>query len=348
MRSPLCPSSTDDRAAIVGRRDFLKAGGIGAPAALAGGALSRVGAAAPPVSGSAPETTVKRLFDSLTPEQRKEICFGWDYVDPQRGLLRTRVANNWRITKPAINSDFYTDDQRQLIREIYEGLIQPDWYQRFDKKHKDDDGGYGARQTIAIFGQPGSDKFEFVMTGRHLTLRCDGNSAEHVAFGGPVFYGHAAQGFNEKPDHPGNIFWHQGLAANNVYKMLDGKQQKQALIDQTPRESAVGFRGPGGEFPGIPVAELSGDQKQHMQDVLKKLVEPFRQGDRDEVAACLEKQGGLDGCSLSFYRQGDLGDDGVWDNWRLEGPAFVWYFRGAPHVHTWVNVADDPSVELNA
>jgi hypothetical protein len=169
-----------------------------------------------------------------------------------------------------------------------------------------------------------------------------------VAFGGPIFYGHAAQGFNEKPDHPGNIFWDQGLAANNVYKMLDGKQQKQALVDRTPRESAVAFRGPGGEFPGIPVSDLSGDQKQHMQDVLKKLVEPFRQGDRDEVTACLEKQGGLDGCSLAFYRQGDLGDDGMWDNWRLEGPAFVWYFRGAPHVHTWVNVADDPSVELNA
>jgi hypothetical protein len=32
---------------------------------------------------------------------------------------------------------------------------------------------------------------------------------------------------------------------------------------------------------------------------------------------------------------------------RLEGP-FVWYFRGYPHVHVWVNVADDASVKLNA
>ena len=38
----------------------------------------------------------------------------------------------------------------------------------------------------------------------------------------------------------------------------------------------------------------------------------------------------------------------MWDNWRLEGPAFVWYFRGAPHVHVWVNVADDPILPLNA
>ena len=42
-----------------------------------------------------------------------------------------------------------------------------------------------------------------------------------------------------------------------------------------------------------------------------------------------------------------MGDDQVWDCWRLEGPSFVWYFRGTPHVHVWVNVADDPSVPTN-
>jgi hypothetical protein len=51
--------------------------------------------------------------------------------------------------------------------------------------------------------------------------------------------------------------------------------------------------------------------------------------------------------NLAFYKDGNLGDD-EWDNWRLEGPAFVWYFRGFPHVHIWINVADDSSVPLNA
>ena len=63
---------------------------------------------------------------------------------------------------------------------------------------------------------------------------------------------------------------------------------------------------------------------------------------------CLKTQGGLDRCVLSFYEDGDIGEDQVWDNWRLEGPSFVWYFRGEPHVHVWVNIADDPSVPLNA
>jgi hypothetical protein len=63
---------------------------------------------------------------------------------------------------------------------------------------------------------------------------------------------------------------------------------------------------------------------------------------------CLSKQGGIDACSLSFYSDKDIGDDGVWDNWRLEGPSFVWHYRGAPHVHVWVNLADSADVKTNS
>jgi hypothetical protein len=66
------------------------------------------------------------------------------------------------------------------------------------------------------------------------------------------------------------------------------------------------------------------------------------------VNACLKKHGGLDACSLAFYAAGDIGDDSVWDNWRLEGPSFVFYFRGSPHVHMWVNIGSDTAVKLNA
>ncbi|MCH8840968.1 MAG: hypothetical protein IH831_09925, partial [Planctomycetes bacterium] len=104
----------------------------------------------------------------------------------------------------------------------------------------------------------------------------------------------------------------------------------------------------GDRRPGIPFSELTADQKEHVQKVLSKLLEPYRQSDRDEALECLKAQGGLDQCNLAFYRDSDIGKDGVWDNWRFEGPSFVWHYRGAPHVHVWANVADDPSVKLNA
>ncbi len=301
-------------------------------------------------AASTPESMVKVLYDTLSPKQRETICFPWDHMDTERGLLRTRVANNWDITENYINdSDFYTKGQQAIVRQIFEGIISPEWHERIDKQLTDDAGGYGEQNSIAIFGEPGTREFEFVMTGRHMTIRCDGNSADHVAFGGPIFYGHAADSFDEGPTHPGNVFWPQAVAANELYKMLDGKQQEQALLKKgLPAEEKVSFRGKDGDFQGLPVSELTSDQKEHLQQVMVKLVEPYRQSDRDEVTQCLKSQGGLDACSLAYYAENDIGKDGVWDIWRLEGPSFVWHYRGAPHVHVWVNVADNSSVKLNA
>lgn len=338
------------------RREFLTAaGGVVLGASTIGGVLpaGKVWAqaiAAPAAEAASPESLVKVLYEILSPKQRGEICFVWDHKDKDRGLLRTRVANNWDITDHFINDEgFYTKDQKAVIRKIFEGIISPDWHERIDKQLLDDSGGYGEQNSIAIFGEPGSEKFEFVMTGRHMTIRCDGNSAEHVAFGGPIFYGHAAQGFDEEATHPGNVFWPQAQAANKLYQMLDSKQQEQALVREgLPQEQKVAFRGQGGDFQGLPVGELSSDQKEHLQKVMAMLVEPYRQSDRDEVTQCLKKQGGLDACHLAYYAQEDIGNDGVWDIWRLEGPSFVWHYRGAPHVHVWVNVADDAGVKLNA
>jgi hypothetical protein len=291
-----------------------------------------------------PESLVAKLYKTLTPEQKDDICFPWDYTD-DRGLLRQHVSNNWHITSPTIASDFFTREQQDLIEAIFYGLYNRDWHDRIRKQLRDDAGGYGLHQNIAIFGEPGTGKFEFVMTGRHLTIRCDGDSNDHVAFGGPIFYGHAAEDFNEEAHHPGNVFWHQALKANALYQMLDGKQRKLALVAKSPAESAVHFRGDGA-YPGIPISELSSDQTDHVRDVLETLLEPYRTTDQDEVHQCLKAQGGLEKCSLAFYEEGDIGNDGVWDNWRLEGPSFVWYFRGEPHVHVWVNVASDPSVQI--
>jgi hypothetical protein len=269
--------------------------------------------------------------------------------------LRTHVSNNWHITDEKFNvaGAFFTSDQKEMIREIFFGLYNPEFKERLLQQLKDDAGGYGPHQSIAIFGTPGSGKFQFVMTGRHLTIRCDGDSAEHVAFGGPIFYGHAAKGFNEAPDHPGNVYWHQAQAANNLFKMLDGKQREAALVEVGPPEAKVGFQGK--ELKqGVAVADLSADQKGHVQGVLKSLLEPYRASDQSEARKMLDAQGGLDACRLAFYRKTakgdslDLGNDGTWDVWRLEGPSFVWHYRGAPHVHVWVNVADDSSLPLNA
>jgi Protein of unknown function (DUF3500) len=349
-KTKVCPVCEDTEAGF-DRREFLKTVGVTAAVATAGLPLfATPKLQAAPSAKSAAETAVSGLYETLTDDQKKEICFDWDFKDSKRGLLRTFVSNNWQITPHHIKSDYYTKKQQAIIHDVFKGMINPDWYPKFIKQLKDDTDGkeWGADQSIAIFGKPGSEKFEFVMTGRHMTLRADGHTNDKVAFGGPIFYGHAASGFNEKVHHPGNVFWHQAVMANKVYQMLDEKQRQQSLLEHMPHESEVAFQGPNGKFPGISVATLAEEQKKELQTVLLSLVDQYRKEDQEEALQCLKKQGGLDKCGLAFYKEGDIGNDGEWDVWRLEGPSFVWYFRGFPHVHVWVNVADDASVKLNA
>jgi hypothetical protein len=327
----------------VSRREFLRA--VGGTVA-AGAAFSAVPAlpalAAEETPGRTPETVVKQFYETLTEKQRRIIVFPWDHK------LRSHVSNNWNVLEEAHGEgagtegsigNLYTKDQQELIREILRGVTTEDGFERYMRQMKDDHGGL-ENYACAVFGKPGDGKFEWLLTGRHVTLRVDGNSIENTAFGGPIFYGHAVT-FNEEPDHPGNVWWHQGKLANEVFKSLDGKQREKALLDGSPADSAesITLKGQGAEIPGIPGSELSTDQKNMLHETLKSLLSMYRKSDVDEALDCIKANGGLDSLRLAFYKGGDLGEDGVWDRWRVEGPTFVWYFRGSPHVHVWVNLA---------
>ena len=296
-----------------------------------------------------PETAVKLLYDSLNDQQRKVVCFDWEYVDPNAGCCGRASPNNWRITPPAIHSDFFTPEQQRHDPRHLRGHDPARLARQVRQATQGRRGRLGHRaEHCHLRPARAQGKFEFVLTGRHMTLRCDGHSAEHVAFGGPIFYGHAASGFNEKPDHPGNIFWPQALAANDVFRMLDGKQQKEALLDRAPEKATWRSQGPRASSPASRSRNSRADQKEHLQQVLAEADRALSAVGPRRRAGVPQEAGRAGPLSLAFYRQDDLGNDRVWDIWRLEGPAFVWHFRGAPHVHVWVNVADDPSVKLNA
>ena len=79
-------------------------------------------------------------------------------------------------------------------------------------------------------------------------------------------------------------------------------------------------------------------QKELVKKTLDSLLSSFTKSDVDEALGYIKQCGGMDALYMSFYKQRDLGDDKVWDRWMIEGPGFVWYFRGSPHVHSWVNI----------
>ena len=342
------------------RRDFLQS----TSAVLASSLLP--GSAHAAETGTEADKAVKALYDSLTEPQRKVMCHDWDKRGYGKYPLRLHVTNNWAVSNMQISS--LTKEQQGIVADIFNSVLQPEWPAKLHQQAKDDTGqDWTHERKIAIFGTPESGKCQCVISGFHLTFRAGKDKDSPVAFGGAICHGHQPSGFYEKPGHPDNIFWYQALEAHKVYQILDGKQQQKALvtkgmpfyqfgkgIDRTPilpesvfenpMEPDVRFRGTKSqELPGLPIADMSRDQKEAMQKVMKSLLAPYRKAYQDNVMKCLAKQGGLDRCHLIFYQEHTLDKEGVWDNWRIEGPAFVWYFRGYPHVHIWIHVADNPS-----
>jgi hypothetical protein len=324
-----CSDCQPDSPAPAGltRRQFARAVGAAAIALPLAGTTRARAFDAGPTADSKAETAARRLFESLDKSQKETLCFPFDHE------LRSRINANWAITDPTIED--LNPDQQALVEEIVRGVTSPEGFERFTKQMEDDYGGLKGYH-IALFGAPGG-AFEFEMTGRHLTLRADGNSAPGAAFGGPIVYGHGV-GDSEK-GLPGNVFYYQTQKANEVFKALDGKQRDLALVEKAPTEAAVRLQGDRGRFPGITVGELSADQKELVESVMKTLLDPYRAEDVDEAMAIMKSGGGLDAMHMAFYKADDLGDDQEWDLWRLEGPTFVWHFRGAPHVHAYINIA---------
>jgi Protein of unknown function (DUF3500) len=329
-RKIICPECGEE-AGSPSRRDFLK--GVGAAAVAASAnvlplfAVPRAVRAADPKA--APETIVKRLYDSLNDKQKEVVCLPWD------NPARTKISANWAITKPTIK-EFFNGEQQEMISDIFRGCTSEEGFKRFLKQMDEDQPGGFGHYHVALFGKPG-EPFQWVMTGRHVTIRCDGNFDDGRAFGGPMVYGHGTG--DSMKGLPGNVFYYQTLRANEVFGMLDGKQQDKALLEKAPPEAAVQIRGPKAQFPGIAIADLSPDQKKLVQTVMKDLLAPYREDDVKEAMSCLGAGGGLDKMHIAFYKDHDIGSDKIWDIWRLEGPTFVWHFRGAPHVHTYVNIA---------
>ncbi len=314
------------------RRTFL----TGAAAAGAASALPVPSLAAKAKAPTA-ETLVQSLYKTLNDDQRAAICFPFDHD------LRLKVDNNWHITKTRLAKSF-SADQQAMVKEIFLGLHSEEYAKSVLAQVESDGGGHGFDDcSIALFGKPDTGKFEFVLTGRHCTRRCDGDSVEGTAFGGPIFYGHAAGGFNEGPEHKGNAYWFQAKRANELFAALDGKQRETGLISDRPRGErgtrdailANKFTDP----QGIGIGDLSADQKDLATQVMTDLLAPFREKDRDESMKLLNKQG-LDNLHFAWFKHNDIGEDKVWDVWKVEGPSMLWFFRGAPHVHAWVHIKD--------
>ncbi len=253
----------------VNRRSFVKAVAAASSLAMLPGRTFAAGLFAGPSRTSASETAVAEFYASLTDDQKKVLCFDFEHE------LRHRISANWHVTKPTMGETFFTSPQREMVGRIVKGLCSEEGYERMTRQMDEDAGGLH-EFSVAMFGEPGSKQFEFMLTGRHLTLRADGDSVDKAAFGGPIVYGHD----QIEKDASKNIYFYQTQQTDAVFKSLTSEQAAKALLEKAPAETAVQLQGESGKFAGIKVGDLQADQKAMVETQLEHAPTPGPSGRR--------------------------------------------------------------------
>jgi hypothetical protein len=320
------------------RRSFIRVLG-GTTAALAvGGAAPQLLADAPATAKPAKtvkpaEALVKELFASLKDDQKPQAVYAWNH-GAGKGQRATRLRM-YNKSLGATIGKIYSKPQQDLISQIIKAISSgEEGLNQLTRKGTWDASGDLTNCGAHIFGDPTKGKYSWVLSGHHLTVRCDGNSEEGAAFGGPLYYGHSPNGYSDR-----NVFYYQTKAVLGAFDALDEKQRKAALIGNPGElEPSIRFKGPMANYGGIAYKDLSSDQKALIEKVMRTILTPFRKEDADEVMTIIKANGGMEKIHLGFFKEKDT-KEGQWNFWRLEGPGFVWNFRVLPHVHTYVNIS---------
>ena len=316
-------------AKLISRREVIRT--LGATAVLAAWPALR---AAKPEKDSLP----MQFYKSLSEEQHVKICL------PVNHPKRQFVSNWWYIHPEERLHTFYTQEQQDLVRQIYESLHHPEHRERMAwQVQKDLMGDIKNTPSVGFFGTPKDKGFEFIYTGHHVTRRCNAHTDKGLGFGrAPIFYGNFAKSFRESKDHEGNPFWYQGLIFNEFFNALDGKQQARILVGREPRDEEPGavIQKRKTDLPGLSCADLSKDQQAKLLETMRRMLVCFRADDVAATIKTIEDRKLVDRLFVSCYGGPyDIGNDKVWDTWQIEGPEMVWYFRGMPHIHAYFHLA---------
>ena len=334
-KSPSCPECVSPPQ-VLARRDFIRVLGASAAVATVAGLtpLQKARAARAEKQREA-EALVFELFKSMDGDQKKKLVLPWD-AGGKGGIPARLMTHNGPVGKSVIGLE-YDKKQTELLLKIFKSICNgEEGYKRLSRNNKFDNSGDFENIGALIYGEPAEGKkFSLVFTGHHITVRCDGDSEEKTAFGGPLYYGHSPSGYATN-----NVFHHQTKVVTELHDALDEKQRKVAVMPGKWKDEHGTIAPPAknAKLPGISIHDMSKDQKELVEKVMKELVSPYRKEDGDEVMEIIKANGGMEKIALAFYVEEKPTDKQPWSYWRLEGPGFVWSFRVLPHIHTFVYI----------
>src|SRR5215510_5546225 len=283
------------------------------------------------------DALAQRLYVSLDAEQRAKTCVSYDH--PLRQYHNRGVEGGGR----SILGGFTREQRRTLTDLLYAGLSESG-RQRLPEQDLIRWTGVHSMHVV-ICGDPTAPPYQIILTGLHLNLRLGGKSREGAAFGGPQVYGD--QRGNGRVGLPGNVYREQFVLAHRILRSLDSGRRRHAVLEEAPVQTQIELQGRHGVFAGIPVKELESEGKALAHELVKGILSTYPPNDVAYARECLVANGGLDALYLGYYQHGEDGEIPEGQVFRLEGPSAVFYFRGYPHVHAFINVAMDGDSPLS-
>ncbi|HEX4804091.1 MAG TPA: DUF3500 domain-containing protein [Myxococcaceae bacterium] len=308
---------------------------------LAGAGLAGRYALLPPSRSrklGSPRELAIRFYESLDAKDRQRVCAGYD--DPIRQYHNRGVSGGGLWANPANLGR----EQRSIVNDLlHAGLSEPG-RQRVPNEFFTKWPGVHAMHVL-LCGDPKTPPWQLILTGPHLNLRIGGRSREGAAFGGPLVYGD--QRGNSIQGLPDNLYRFQFQTAHRLFQTLRPEQQRLALQETSPIQTDIQLQGSQGSFAGVQIAAISSQSRAIARELIDGILSTYPAEDVAYALQCLEHHGGLERLYLSYYEDSEVDRSGQFQNFRLEGPAAVFYFRGYPHVHAFINVGMDGDEPLS-
>lgn len=323
---------------------------------VAAGALLLANSEKPAPSGGEMVDAAQGFLQSLTEDQRQRATFeygsderlNWHFIPRQRkGVpLKDLHGESRKAADNLIASGLSKIGYGQAldVMSLEEVLYLLEGGDRQERRRRRDP----ERYYISVFGEPSaSGLWGWRLEGHHLSLNYSIEDGEVVATT-PEFFGANPAYINAGPGREVRVLGPEEDLARQILKLCTAEQEKKAWIS---KEAPDDIRGGGRAQPvvtepvGLPVSEMSDDQKEVLKALLTEYLQNMPQ-DVEEDRRARINEAGIESIYFAWWGSDERNER---HHYRIQGPTFLIEYNNtqnsANHVHSfWRDPAGDFNV----
>jgi hypothetical protein len=260
------------------------------------------------------------VYQSLTPEQRKQVTLPFD--SPERNKEVFPAGK-----RPGIQLRDLTDEQREKAAALLKAFVSDYGWEKAQAIAKQDATGI-ERFYLTFFGEPAAGKeYAWRLAEHHLTLLHVEYADGKLHSVGPILLG----------ADPGTLWPDEEDQLIALFAKLNDSEKEKALrtgksISSAPIKDA-----------GVAVSELNTDAQKKVQEMYEGRLKFFSSAVADQINQMLQDQGGLKSQKIAFWGEATkrCADGGRWD-FKLGSKNFLCdYENSRGHIHMSVKASKE-------